>query len=129
MADSDSGARPVPGQVTVRLNAERRTQFREMVDYIAAIHHHIDPLRFDIDSALLERLQKLLSQDGWEDTPLVVSYDTQRAIDDIADAAGVYTDRGYPPLMNGVSSDDCLEFLEWFTKATRALYEPPGRPN
>ncbi len=129
MTGPDGDGPPLPHQVTVRLDRRRRRQLREMVEYILAIHHHIDPLRFDIDPAFLERLQTLLPLDGWDDTPLAVSYDSRRAIEDIADAAGTYTDREYPPLMRQVTSDDCLAFYEWFTKATQGLYGSPDRPN
>ncbi len=123
------GSQPLHEQVQVRLDGQRRAQLREMVDYIAAIHHHIDPDRYDIDPAFLQTLLALISQDGWEDTTLMVGHGDALAIENIADAAGTYTHRGDEPLMDGVSSDDCWEFIEWFGRATRGLYQSTRPPS
>lgn len=100
-----------------------------MVDYIAAIHCHIDPDRYDFDVAYLQTLLGMLSGEDWEDTTLIVSCRDNLLIENIADAAGTYSHRGDSPVMEGVSSDDCWEFIEWFGRATHGLYESTRRPN
>jgi hypothetical protein len=130
MSDSGSGGWQPPERVPVRLDARRHQQLREMVEYIITISFHaIEPDRYRWDAGFLEKLSGMLSVEDWREMTLLVSHRDALMIETLADAAGTFTHRGDEPLMDGVSGDDCWEFIRWFGQATRALYgpsQPPG---
>ena len=108
------------------LDQTRRQQLAAMLGYIACNHHHIDPDRFDIDLAFLEGVRERLEadEDAFE-TTLRVSARNLLALETIADAAGTYTHRGDPPLMDGVDEDDCLDMVTWLSQQHTRLFCTP----
>ena len=108
------------------LDQTRRQQLAAMLGYIACNHHHIDPDRFDIDLAFLEGVRERLEadEDAFE-TTLRVSASNLLALETIADAAGTYTHRGDPPLMDGVDEDDCLDMVTWLSQQHTRLFCTP----
>lgn len=99
-----------------------------MLAYIACNHHHIDPDRFDIDLTFLDSVRERLdaADDAFE-TTLRVSASNLLALETIADAAGTYTHRGDPPLMDGVDEDDCLAMVTWLSQQHARLFCAPER--
>lgn len=110
------------------LDRTRRQQLAAMLGYIACNHHHIDPDRFDIDLAFLEGVRERLEAevDAFE-TTLRVSAGNLLALEIIADAAGTYTYRGDPPLMDGVDEDDCVAMATWLSQQYSHLFCVPER--
>lgn len=109
------------------LDQPRRHQLAAMLGYIAGIHHHIDPDRFDIDLAFLEGVRERLEGEAEAfETTLRVSARHLLALEIIADAAGTYTHRGDPPLMDGVDEDDCAAMVRWLSQHTHACSAPPS---
>jgi hypothetical protein len=108
------------------LDQTRRQQLAAMLGYIACNHHHIDPDRFDIDLAFLEGVRERLEadEDAFE-TTLRVSASNLLALETIADAAGTYTHRGDPPLMDGVDEDDCFDMVTWLSQQHTRLFCTP----
>lgn len=110
------------------LDRTRRHQLSEMLGYIACNHHHIDPDRFDIDLAFLEGVRERLDADSDAfETSLRLGAGNLLALETIADAAGTYTVRGDPPLMDGVTEDDCWEMVTWLSQQHALLFCAPER--
>ena len=108
------------------LDQTRRQQLAAMLGYIACNHHHIDPDRFDIDLDFLEGVRERLDGDADTfETTLRVSASNLLALETIADAAGTYTHRGDPPLMDGVDEDDCLDMVTWLSQQHTRLFCTP----
>ena len=113
---------PPPIGVLV-LDAIQRQQLAAMLGYIACIHHHIDPDRFDIDLAFLEGVRERLEADAEAyETTLRVSAPNLLALEIIVDAAGTYTHRGDPPEMPDVDEDDCWSLAEWLSREYTRLF-------
>ncbi len=131
MTDSGAaGRQPLPRQVPVLLDPRRHQHLREMLDYINAISYSsIDPDRYRWDSGFLKTLSRMLSTEDWEEITLLASHHDGLMIETLADAAATFTRRGDEPLMDNFSSDDCWEFLNWFSTATRGLFESTPPPN
>lgn len=113
---------PTPIGVLV-LDRTRCRQLAEMLGYVACNHHHIDPDRFDIDLAFLESVRGRLEadQDAFE-TTLRLSAANLLALEIIVDAAGTYTHRGDPPVMDGVDEDDCWQMVDWLSRQHTRLF-------
>jgi hypothetical protein len=112
------------------LDQARRQQLAAMLGYIACNHHHIDPDRFDIDLAFLEGVRERLEADeDTFETTLRVSAGNLLALEIIVDAAGTYTHRGDPPLMDGVDEVDCFAMVHWLSQEHSRLFCAPERPH
>ena len=108
------------------LDATQHRQLAAMLRYIACIHHHIDPDRFDIDLAFLEGVCDLLEADADAyETTLRVTAANLLALEIIVDAAGTYTHRGDPPGMDDVDEDDCWRMAEWLSREHARLFCAP----
>lgn len=118
---------PTPIGVLV-IDRTRCRQLATMLGYVACNHHHIDPDRFDIDLAFLEGVRERLDAeaDAFE-TTLRVSARNLLALEVIVDAAGTYTQRGDPPVMDGVDEDDCWHMVDWLSRQHARLFCTPER--
>ena len=115
----------------LHLDESRRRHLAEMLGYIACIHHHIDPDRFDIDLEFLESVrERLAADDDTYETTLRLSARNLLALEIIVDAAGTYTHRGDAPLMDDVDVDDCDAMAQWLSKEYSRLFcATPARPH
>ena len=114
----------------LHLDESRRRHLAEMLGYIACIHHHIDPDRFDIDLAFLEGVrERLAADDDAYETTLRVSARNLLALEIIADAAGTYTHRGDEPSMDGVDEDDCAAMSDWLSQEYSRLFCATPEPH
>lgn len=110
------------------LDRTRRRQLSEMLGYIAAIHYHIDPDRFDIDLPYVEgvraRIEAEVEAETYE-TTLRLTARQLLELEIIVDAAVTYLHRGDPPGMDGVDEDDCVELSDWLGHQYTALFAAP----
>lgn len=86
----------------------------------------IEPLRFRIDPANVERLLRMVNRASFEVTLLLSRVDLSR-LEEIVDAAGTHTIRRDPPGMPTVEPDDCWELIAWLRQADRALFKRDER--
>ena len=125
MTPSPSANVPTPIGALL-LDQTRRRHLTAMLDYVACNHHHIDPDRFDIDLGFLEGVRERLDDDADAfETTLRVSAGNLLALEIIVDAAGTYTHRGDPPLMDGVDEDDCVTMAQWLSQQHARLFCAP----
>jgi len=111
----------------LELDQARRRQLATMLGYVACNHHHIDPDRFDIDLAYLEGVrERLEADDDTFETTLRLSATNLLDLEIIVSAAGTYTHRGDPPVMEGVDEDDCWQMADWLGREYSRLFCTPG---
>jgi hypothetical protein len=107
----------------LHLDAQQRAQLREMLEYVASLHRadRIDPLRFDIDLAEVERLLAMVKRAKFEMT-LLLSLADVRHLEVIVEAAGTYASRRDLSGMASVEPDDCWQLAEWLSTSASSSF-------
>jgi hypothetical protein len=112
----------------LHIDAQQRAQLHEVLEYVASLHRadRIEPLRFDIDLAEVERLLAMVKRAKFEMTLLLSRADLLH-LEVIVDAAGTHASRRDLSGMASVEPDDCWELAEWLSKSANALFQRDAR--
>lgn len=106
----------------VSLDAARVRQLGAVIDYIAGIHHHIDPEYFDIDLAALQALGGRLGKEN----PFPFDFTNQFLLETAVYAAETYAARrGYDPVP-GVDAADFESLMRLLADIHGAILDKTG---
>lgn len=106
----------------VSLDAARVRQLGAVIDYIACIHHHIDPDFFNIDLTALQTLGGRLQHEN----PFPFDFTNQLMLETAVDAAETYAARrGYDPVP-GVEAADFEGLMRLLADIHGAMLDKTG---
>ena len=121
---------PVVRRAAFVVNKERRRQFVEVLDYIKALHYHIDPDMYRIDLEMVAALERLFrdeeeEEDSAEAMCLAFTYHELLALGCFIDAADTYCHRSSMKRDDLRLTDQQLTALsDWVTRAERWFVTP-----
>ena len=108
------------------LDYERYRQFFEVVDYVETRHAFIDPDMFRIDLAALTAFKRVFELPDEEPASVTLSFTHAElfALQNIVDAADVYSHRKAEPAIHGVTDRQLAGLHDWLARSIRWFVTP-----
>jgi hypothetical protein len=109
-------------KTAITLNPVQASQFSSIIDYIGAIHHHIDPDYYQIDLPALKVLGLRLEKEN----PFVFDFQSHFLLETAVMAADTYSARhGYDPVEN-VAAQDFESLMRRLAEIHGAMLDKSG---
>jgi hypothetical protein len=117
--------KPVVRRAVFALEPARRRQVLEILWYIDALHHHIDPDMYRIELDEVKNLQRIFGN-GIDTPPLTISvtYDELFALSICVDAANTYSHRKSAGLRADLTDEEFDDVQTWVTTNERWFITP-----
>ncbi len=113
-------------RTVVEIDKSKHGQLLEILSYIEATCHHIDPDMYRIRPGDIETMTNLLVH-GALHPRVAVSYDELRSVEILVEAAWTYSHRQRGNGLPGVRHEDFEKLTLWLDEARQAIPRSAGR--